>query len=59
MEEQDLAASQTLKAALSKVEAANPGDSYDLVLGVVRKGDMDGDMNEGLLRLQGVEQDSK
>ena len=59
MEQRDLAASQTLKAAMSKVEAAHPGFSYDMVLGVVKKGDMTVNMNEGLLRLQGAEQESK
>lgn len=61
LEHRDVAASQTLRAALSKVEAAHPGFSYDLVLGLVRKGDVSANMNESLLRLQGSisEQDSK
>ena len=56
-----MAASQTLRAALCKVEASHPGFSYDLVLGLVRKGDVAVNMNESLLRLQGniSEQDSK
>jgi len=58
LEQRDLAASQTLKAAMSKVEAAHPGFSYDMVLGVVKKGDMTVNMNEGLLRLQGAEQEN-
>ena len=56
-----MAASQTLRAALSKVESSHPGFSYELVLGLVRKGDVTINMNESLLRLQGStsEQDSK
>ena len=54
-----MAASQTLRAALSKVEAAHPGFSYDLVLGLVRKADAGSNvnMNESLLRLQGAVSD--
>ena len=53
-----MAASQTLRAALSKVEAAHPGFSYDLVLGLVKKADANSvNMNESLLRLQGAVQD--
>ena len=53
-----MAASQTLRAALSKVEAAHPGFSYDLVLGLVRKADaLSVNMNESLLRLQGAVSD--
>lgn len=63
LEHRDVAASQTLRAALSKVEAAHPGFSYDLVLGLVRKADAGSNMNmnESLLRLQGAvaDQDCK
>ena len=53
-----MAASQTLRAALSKVEAAHPGFSYDFVLGLVRKADANNvNMNESLLRLQGAVSD--
>ena len=58
LEHRDVAASQTLRAALSKVEAAHPGFSYDLVLGLVRKADASSlNMNESLLRLQGAVSD--
>ena len=58
LEHRDVAASQTLRAALSKVEAAHPGFSYDLVLGLVKKADANSvNMNESLLRLQGAVQD--
>lgn len=61
LEHRDVAASQTLRAALSKVESTHPGFSYDLVLGLVKKADVAVNMNESLLRLQGsiAEQDSK
>jgi len=59
LEHRDVAAAATLKAALSRVEAAHPGFSYDLVLGLVRKGEgssaaeAGAALNEGVLRLQG------
>ena len=58
LEHRDVAASQTLRAALSKVEQAHPGFSYDFVLGLVRKADANNvNMNESLLRLQGAVSD--
>ena len=58
LEHRDVAASQTLRAALSKVEQAHPGFSYDYVLGLVRKADANNvNMNESLLRLQGAVSD--
>ena len=56
-----MTAAKALKSALSKMESNHPGFSYDLVLGLVRKGDVSANMNESLLRLQGstAEQDSK
>ena len=64
LEQRDVAASQTLRAALCKAEASHPGFSYDLVLGLVRKSGDTGipvNMNESLLRLQGAvsDQDSE
>ncbi|PSN50862.1 Programmed cell death protein 10-A [Blattella germanica] len=53
LERRDVAASQTLRAALSKVEAAHPGFTYDLVVGIMRRGDLSINMNESVLRLQG------
>jgi len=53
LEKQDIAACQTLRAALSKVEASHPGFTYDLIVGVTRKADINVNMNESLLRLQG------
>ena len=43
------------------MESSHPGFSYDLVLGLVRKGDVKVNLNESLLRLQGsvTEQDSE
>lgn len=48
-----MAASQTLRAALTKAEQAHPGLSYDIVVGILKKGDLNVNMNESILRLQG------
>lgn len=53
LERKDQLASQTLRAAICKVENAYPGFSYDLVMGIVRKADLSVNMSESLLRLQG------
>lgn len=58
LERRDVAASQTLRAALSKVEAAHPGFTYDLVVGIMRRGDLSINMNESFLRLQGTTSES-
>jgi programmed cell death protein 10 len=57
LERRDMAASQTLRAALSKVETVHPGFTYDLVLGIVRQGELSVNMNESMLRLQGAASD--
>lgn len=49
-----MVASQTLRAALSKVEAVHPGFTYDFVVGILRQGDLNVNMNESVLRLQGA-----
>lgn len=59
LEKYDLAASQTLRAALTKAEAAVPGLNYDLVAGIMRRADIPVNMNESLLRLQGSLTDSE
>lgn len=53
LERRDQAASQTLRAALTKAEQAHPGLSYDIVMGILKKGDLKVNMNESILRLQG------
>ncbi|KAK9879712.1 hypothetical protein WA026_006772 [Henosepilachna vigintioctopunctata] len=53
LEKQDVSASQTLRSALTKAEASYPGVTYDLVVGIMRKGDIAVNMNESILRLQG------
>lgn len=58
MEKHDVSASQTLRSALTKAEAAYPGLAYDLVVGILRKGDLTVNMNESILRLQGAVSDS-
>ncbi|CAB3360079.1 Hypothetical predicted protein [Cloeon dipterum] len=54
LEKRDLVASQTLRAALSKTEASHPGFTYNLVKGIMRRGDFSVNMNESILRLQGA-----
>ncbi|XP_046735953.1 programmed cell death protein 10 isoform X3 [Diprion similis] len=57
LERQNVSAAQTLRAALSKAENSHPGVTHDLVLGIVRRADLNLNMNESILRLQGVASD--
>lgn len=61
LEKQHMAAAQTLRSAFSKVEAQNPGFTYDLVKGLLRQADLVGqvDMSECLLRLEGTNTSSE
>lgn len=56
IEQRDMAAAETLRAAFTKVEAQHPGFSYDLIKGILRRGEVLGgvDMTECLLRLEGL-----
>lgn len=58
LERRDVAASQTLRAALTKAEASHPGLTYDLVVGIMRRGELSVNMNESILRLQGAVSDT-
>ncbi|KAL1124167.1 hypothetical protein AAG570_001937 [Ranatra chinensis] len=58
LERRDVVASQTLRAALSKVETAHPGFTYDFVVGIMRQGELSVNMNESMLRLQGAATDA-
>lgn len=58
LERRDVVASQTLRAALTKAEQTHPGMTYDLVMGIIKKGDINVNMNESILRLQGAATDS-
>lgn len=42
-----------MRAALTKAETSYPGLAYDLVIGILRRGDITVNMNESILRLQG------
>ncbi len=53
LERRDAAASQTLRSALTKAEQTHPGLSYEIVMGILKKGDLNVNMNESILRLQG------
>jgi len=56
LEKRDVVASQTLRAALTKAEQTNPGLTYELVKGIIRKGNLNVNMYESVLRLQGAQQ---
>lgn len=58
LECQDVAATQTLRTAITKVEAAYPGFTYDFVVGIMRRGELSINMNESILRLQGSVSDT-
>ncbi|XP_030748094.1 programmed cell death protein 10 [Sitophilus oryzae] len=58
LEKQDMSASHTLRAALTKAESTYPGLTLDLVLGILKQGDLTVNMNESILRLQGSVPDS-
>lgn len=53
LERRDVVASQQLRAALTKAEQSHPGVAFDLVMGIIRKTDLNVDINESILRLQG------
>lgn len=57
MERQNVMAAQTLRAALSKAESSHPGITYDLIMGIIRRAELNLDMNESVLRLQGAASD--
>ncbi|XP_060518079.1 programmed cell death protein 10 isoform X2 [Cylas formicarius] len=58
LEKQNVAASQTLRAAFTKVEASCPGLTLDIVLGILKQGELTVNMNESILRLQGSVSDT-
>lgn len=57
MERRDVLASQNLRTAITKAEQAHPGVTYDLIMGIIRKGDLNVNLNESILRLQGATTD--
>lgn len=50
-------AAQTLCTALSKAENTYPGIMHDLILGIIQRAELNLDMNESVLRLQGAASD--
>lgn len=50
-------AAQTLRTALSKAESSHPGITHDLIMGIIRRAELNLDMNESVLRLQGAASD--
>lgn len=57
LERQNVMAAQTLRAALTKAESSHPGITYDLIMGIIRRAELNLDMNESVLRLQGAASD--
>ncbi|RLU22195.1 hypothetical protein DMN91_006576 [Ooceraea biroi] len=57
LERQNVMAAQTLRAALSKAESSHPGITHDLIMGIIRRAELNLDMNESVLRLQGAASD--
>ncbi|XP_014474327.1 PREDICTED: programmed cell death protein 10 isoform X1 [Dinoponera quadriceps] len=57
LERQNVMAAQTLRTALSKAESSHPGITHDLILGIIRRAELNLDMNESVLRLQGAASD--
>jgi programmed cell death protein 10 len=56
LEQLDVGASQTIRAAITKAEAQHPGFTYDLINGILSKAEVKSriDMTESFLRLEGV-----
>ncbi|KAI4478915.1 hypothetical protein M0802_014468 [Mischocyttarus mexicanus] len=57
LERQNVMAAQTLCTALSKAENSYPGIMHDLILGIIQRAELNLDMNESVLRLQGAASD--
>lgn len=53
-----MSATHTLRAAFTKAETTYPGLTLDLVLSILKQGDLTVNMNESILRLQGTVSDS-
>ncbi|XP_030080612.1 programmed cell death protein 10 [Drosophila hydei] len=53
LERRDVVAAQSLRSAILKSEQNNPGFCYDLVASIVRRADLNVNLNEAVLRLQG------
>lgn len=58
MEKRDVVASQTLRAALQRAEQNSPGLTFDLIIGIIKKGELNVNINESILRLQGAVSDT-
>ncbi|XP_053987914.1 programmed cell death protein 10 [Hylaeus anthracinus] len=54
LERQNVSGAQTLRTALLKAENSHPGITHDLILGIIRRAELNVDMNESVLRLQGA-----
>ncbi|XP_078045098.1 programmed cell death protein 10 Ccm3 isoform X2 [Augochlora pura] len=57
LERQNVLAAQNLRTALLKAESSHPGITHDFILGIIRRAELNLDMNESVLRLQGAASD--
>ncbi|XP_037949149.1 programmed cell death protein 10 [Teleopsis dalmanni] len=53
LERRDVGAAQSLRSAILKSEQTNPGFCYDLVAAIIRRAEINVNINEAVLRLQG------
>ncbi|CAD6996225.1 programmed cell death protein 10 [Ceratitis capitata] len=53
LERRDVGAAQSLRSAIMKCEQNNPGLCYDLVTAIIRRAELNVNLNEAVLRLQG------
>lgn len=53
LERRDVGTAQSLRSAILKSEQNNPGFCYDLVASIMRRADLNVNLNEAVLRLQG------
>lgn len=48
-----MGAAQSLRSAILKTEQNNPGFCYDLIMAIMRRAELNVNLNESVLRLQG------
>ncbi|XP_075146840.1 programmed cell death protein 10 Ccm3 [Haematobia irritans] len=53
LERRDVGAAQSIRSSILKTEQNNPGFCYDLIVAIVRKAELNVNLNESVLRLQG------
>lgn len=53
LERRDVGAAQSLRSSILKTEQNNPGFCYDFIMAIVRRAELNVNLNECVLRLQG------